>query len=115
MLERVRKEGKNFLILSQTAFKPLHRGHFFTGNTTLLSDVTGIVKPKCCRCSQEQVLQLNRWDRTFIELNYLQHAADIGAHGYTCNRLSLLSQNSFDNRDLKVIHFSTLQSSFSSF
>ena len=33
-----------------------------TGNTTLLSDVAGIVKPECCTCSQGQVLQQNRWD-----------------------------------------------------
>ena len=38
------------------------RGTFLLALETLLSDVAGIVKPECCKCSQEQALQQNPWD-----------------------------------------------------
>ena len=33
----------------------------------------------------------------FIEFNFLQHVADIGAPGYACNGSQLLSQNSCED------------------
>ena len=43
-------------------FKPrLHVGHFYSHWQRNTSDVAGIVEPECCTCSQEQVLQQNRW------------------------------------------------------
>ena len=48
-------------------------------------------------CSQGQVLQQNRWDNVAEYSFNLQHVADIGPHGYMCNRHWLLSQNSSEH------------------
>ena len=56
------------------------RHSYFTGNT-LLSDVAGIVRLKCCtRVAMGRFSNkiAGTFCRIFIELNFLQHAADVG-------------------------------------
>ena len=76
-----------------------------TGDTTLLCDAAGIVKPGCCTCSQGQVLQQNCCDNVAeyssnrTSCNMLQI---LGTPGYTCNRIRRLSQNNFEDMKLSV-------------
>ena len=57
-------------------------GHFTrTGKTTLLSDDAGIVKPECLCVARARsaTKSLGQRCRIFINLNFLQHLADIGS------------------------------------
>ena len=81
------------------------RHFYFTGNT-LLSDVAGIVRPECCTrvargrfCNKIAGKVLQNIHRIELFCNMLQI---LGIPGYKCNRLRVLSQNSFEDDDLPV-------------
>ena len=69
----------------------LHVRHLYFAGKTLLSDVTGIVRPECCmRVARGRFC--NKIAGTVLQ----------NIPGYKCNRLQLLSQNSFEDDDLPV-------------
>ena len=65
--------------------------HFYFTGKTLLSDVPWIVTPECYMRVASATKSLGQCCRIFIEIP-----------GYKCNRLQLLSQNSFEDDDLPV-------------
>ena len=66
--------------------------HFYFIGKTLPSDVAEIVRPKCCMCV----------DRGRPLCKKIAGPVWQNIPGYTCNRLQLLSQNSFEDDDLSV-------------
>ena len=85
-------DGRWSVVLYYASCKPrLHVRHFYFTGKTLLSDVAGIVRPECCM----RVARGRFCNKT---------AGQVWQNipGYTCNRLQLLSQNSFEDDDLSV-------------
>ena len=69
-----------------------------TGNTIVLFDVAGIVKPEFCSCGQGHGIA----GTMLKNIHRIKLLQILGIPGYTCNHLRLLSQNSFEDVELPV-------------